>query len=141
MKSLLTTRLTSLEQMGPFVKDVLALLPPQAIVLLSGDLGAGKTTFVLHCCRELGISNAQSPTYSIHNRYPGVDHFDLYRLESRDQLESAGFFDLLEDSRGLCFIEWPERLSSGDLPLHRKTFELTFTLQNDGRNIVLRAMN
>ena len=141
MKTLLSAQSSSLEELGAVVREVQRLLPPQAVVLLSGDLAAGKTTFVSVFCRELGILNVQSPTYAVHNRYPGIDHFDLYRLESRDQLESAGIFDLIEECKGYCFIEWPERLSQGDLPVYRKIFEIKFQVNAGGRSIVLRGLN
>ena len=141
MKTLLSAQVDSLIELPAIARQIQQLLPPQAVVLLSGDLAAGKTTFVSTFCNELGISNAQSPTYAIHSRYPGIDHFDLYRLESRDQLESAGIFDLIEESKGYCFIEWPERLSQGDLPVYRKVFELKFQINEGGRFLILRALN
>jgi tRNA threonylcarbamoyladenosine biosynthesis protein TsaE len=83
--------------------------------LLAGDLAAGKTSFVAAFCKLHNISDVSSPTYSIHNRYKfkdkTVDHFDLYRLETEEQLESAGFFDLAKEEAGYRFIEWPERVS------------------------------
>jgi tRNA threonylcarbamoyladenosine biosynthesis protein TsaE len=141
MRTLISASVHSLPELRKFASEVQSVLPPQAVVLLSGDLGAGKTTFVSFFCEELGIRNVQSPTYSIHNRYPGIDHFDLYRLETRDQLESSGIFDLLEESRGVCFIEWPERLKEGDLSPGRKIFEVRFLIKDKGREVILRALN
>ena len=110
-------------------------LGPGSIILLSGDLGAGKTTFVSVFCGLHNISLVQSPTYALHNRYSGeviVDHFDLYRLQTNDEIEGAGFFDLLNEKSDFCFIEWPERISKSDLPANRQIFEIQFKLNSDG---------
>ena len=80
---------------------------------LSGDLGAGKTTFVRGLLRELGVRGpVRSPTYSLVERYPlgeiEVVHADLYRLESAEALAPLGLDEF--DRRGaLWLIEWPEQ--------------------------------
>lgn len=81
------------------------------VVLVSGDLGAGKTTFVRGACRALGVTDrVTSPTFTIARRYESgrvpVSHLDLYRLSGADG-EDAG---LLEDELGpdrVAFVEWP----------------------------------
>jgi tRNA threonylcarbamoyladenosine biosynthesis protein TsaE len=80
------------------------------VVLVEGELGAGKTTFVRGACRELGIdATVTSPTFTIGQRYPGavpVSHLDLYRVvDLRDEDP-----DLLADYVGpdrIAFVEWP----------------------------------
>ena len=84
-----------------------------AMVHLSGDLGAGKTTFARALLAEMEVSGAvKSPTYTLVESHPTdqgvVNHFDLYRLEQPDELEYLGFADLVADSI-LTLIEWPER--------------------------------
>ena len=82
------------------------------IVLVSGDLGAGKTTFVRGACRALGVTGrVTSPTFTIARRYETgrvpVSHLDLYRLAGAD----LGDPELLEDELGpdrVAFVEWPE---------------------------------
>src|SRR5690349_11521269 len=86
-------------------------LKPGDIVLITGDLGAGKTTFVRGAARALGVSDpVTSPTFSIGHRYAGngvtVSHLDLYRLGDLAREEP----DLLADYVGpgrIAFVEWP----------------------------------
>lgn len=86
-------------------------LRPGDVVLVSGELGAGKTTFVRGACRALGVTvPVTSPTFTIARRYDGdvpVSHLDLYRLADV-AAEDPG---LLADELGLdrvAFVEWPE---------------------------------
>ncbi|MEA2150760.1 MAG: tRNA threonylcarbamoyladenosine biosynthesis protein TsaE [Solirubrobacteraceae bacterium] len=81
------------------------------IVLVSGDLGAGKTTFVRGACRALGVAGAvTSPSFTIAQRYAGrvpVSHLDLYRLGDLDDEDPALLADELGPDR-VAFVEWPE---------------------------------
>ena len=92
-------------------------LPPGTILLLKGDLGAGKTTFISAIVKELGSFDVvQSPTYALVNEYrteKGVQifHFDFYRLKDEQEAFESGLMDLI-DSGSWCFIEWPERIPS-----------------------------
>lgn len=84
------------------------------IVLLKGDLGTGKTALVKNYVQEvLGIT-ADSPTFNIVNTYSkekvNIHHFDLYRLETAEEIEDIGFWDYV-DNGDLCFIEWPEKIA------------------------------
>jgi tRNA threonylcarbamoyladenosine biosynthesis protein TsaE len=86
-------------------------LRPGDIVLVSGDLGAGKTTFVRGACRALGVIGAvTSPSFTIARRYAGtvpVSHLDLYRLDGLDGEDPALLADELGPDR-VAFVEWPE---------------------------------
>lgn len=85
--------------------------------MLEGGLGAGKTTLVQLIANNLEIGDDQyvsSPSFSLLHEYSGtlqVFHMDLYRLTDEDDVEAAGLLDYLEH-KGLCLIEWPERLGA-----------------------------
>lgn len=120
----------------------LAALPGvrEAFIELQGDLGAGKTTFVRHLLRELGVQGRiKSPTYAVvepHEARPGPDgepvlriwHFDFYRFNDPREWEEAGFRDLFA-SPGLKLAEWPDK-AQGMLP----TPDLVLQLQVLGPN-------
>lgn len=95
------------------------LLEQGQVVLLFGDLGAGKTTFVKGFCEALGVRDKiTSPTFTIMHIYCGAQttiyHFDFYRLESWQEIAALGVEEYF-DADGICLIEWPEHA----LPLLR----------------------
>ena len=92
-------------------------LPPGTIILLQGDLGAGKTTLVQGIAQGLGISDSiESPTFTLINEYFAgrvpLYHLDLYRLEPEEAeaLHLESYWDGLERDLGIVAIEWAERL-------------------------------
>ena len=96
---------------------VAALLKGGEIILLHGELGAGKTCFVQGLCRGLGItSEVVSPTFTLVNTYPGsliVHHLDFYRVENDDSLDDIGVPDILDevwDGSAVVLVEWPTPL-------------------------------
>ena len=88
-------------------------LKTTSVLLLEGDLGAGKTTFTKRLLLQRGISKeVSSPTFNIVNTFKtdegfNVHHFDLYRIKHIEELYEIGFWEYL-DSGDLCIIEWPE---------------------------------
>ena len=88
-----------------------AALFPGDVVVVSGELGSGKTTFVRGACRRLGVERpVTSPTFEIGHVYAGrveIAHLDLYRLESLEGEDPALLEDYLTPER-VGFVEWPE---------------------------------
>ena len=89
-----------------------AELPPKAVVLLIGNLGAGKTTLAKGIVKGLGAAQpdeVSSPTFTlIHEYSPSVYHIDLYRLDREDQVATLGL-DEIFDRTAVVLIEWGER--------------------------------
>ena len=109
----------------------------RVFVAMFGEMGVGKTAFSRGFCSALGIKNVHSPTYAIVNEYKGgkvpVFHFDMYRIESEDDLCSIGFDDYLaRDGFALC--EWSERIEN-ELPEGTVRVFITRTDDADGRQI------
>ncbi len=90
------------------------------VVAFTGDLGAGKTAFVSGMARELGVEErVTSPTFTIVNEYEGgrlpLFHFDMYRLDSADELFHIGWEDYLARG-GVCAVEWSENVAGAIEP-------------------------
>lgn len=115
-------KLLSLNWLAPELLE-----PVPKLVLLNGPMGSGKTTFVATVAKQLGAGDAASPSFALHSRYEGhrgtIDHFDLDRLRSIDELESTGFWDLIEeakaDPRRFVMIEWAARLAEFGVDANR----------------------
>ena len=117
------------------VTDIAAALEPGDLVTLSGDLGAGKTTFARAMIRYLADNPdiaVPSPTFTLIQTYDlprfPVVHADLYRLEGPGELAELGFDDLPKDA--VVLLEWPDR-AAGFLPPDR--LDVAFTLEPQGR--------
>ena len=110
MKSLtnfneLATFSGELSDLKEIAKAILELLPKSAIVLLNGNLAAGKTTLVSYIAKELGLNGASSPTFSLQQCYgDNIFHYDFYRVDF-NQIVSLGLVEEFEKS-GIHFVEW-----------------------------------
>lgn len=113
---------TSPLDLEPICQQLQKLFKERTLLLLEGPVGAGKTELVKVLTKQLGIQETASPSFAIHHHYQSanisMDHVDLYRLESEDDLESTGFWDLFGTNSGVVVIEWSDRLNQDLLPLN-----------------------
>ncbi len=109
------------------------------VLLLQGDLGAGKTTLTQGLAQGMDIADRiTSPTFALLHEYEGrlpLFHFDLYRLDAPD-LSQLGFEEIWEDGHGVVVIEWPERLGDQGPAEH---LDIRIVIQGDGRVATLTA--
>ena len=121
-------------------EEVAAELPPKAVVLLIGNLGAGKTTLAKGVVKGLGAAQpdeVSSPTFTlIHEYSPSVYHIDLYRLDREDQVATLGL-DEIFDRTAVVLIEWGERFQRL-MPEARIEIRLRATGENS-REIEVRS--
>ena len=106
----------SLEETKKLAQNFAKDLKTGQVVLLNGDLGAGKTTFTQFVFACLGVKEVvNSPTFAILKTYQGknckLNHFDTYRTNEEEAIES-GFDEILSDKKCITFIEWSENIVS-----------------------------
>lgn len=109
--------ITTLEELQAFANAWVKKLQPGDLITLSGELGAGKTTFVKAIVEAMSgdSTGVQSPTFSILHQYPcaiPVIHIDAYRLEGLEDAMRTGIPDVLseEGPASITFVEWPEKV-------------------------------
>ncbi len=105
------------------------------IVYLRGDVGSGKTSFVTILLNELNKEiEVTSPTYTYVNEYKLNDtyiwHFDLYRIENKEEIIDLGLIDYLTREDGIAFIEWPEKIESIEIDKYKKIILHFFHIEN-----------
>jgi tRNA threonylcarbamoyl adenosine modification protein YjeE len=132
--------LTSLHATRALATRTAKSLVGRELLLLSGDLGAGKTTFVRYLAQSLGIDPAwvSSPSFTLIQRYPegtrglAVTHVDLYRVRGPSDLEGLGLEDLLASS-DLVVVEWPHAAEALWESSGRRILRLEFRRDEEGR--------
>ena len=125
---------------GEKIAQVIGQINAPLLILLNGDLGAGKTTLSRGILNGLGHrGSVKSPTYTLVEPYDleigKVFHFDLYRLVDPEELYDIGFNDYLTESQ-LCMIEWPDK---GGSLLPKADISLQINSNGTGRKVILTA--
>ncbi len=108
----------SIQDTRRIAREILRQLGRRNIILLSGQLGTGKTVTVQAIAEELELKDdVSSPTYVLMKIYPlqnsdfdRLVHVDLYRIEYNQDVDELGLTDYLADARSLVVVEWPERI-------------------------------
>ncbi|MEK7601141.1 MAG: tRNA (adenosine(37)-N6)-threonylcarbamoyltransferase complex ATPase subunit type 1 TsaE [Patescibacteria group bacterium] len=131
------------EQLKSFAQEYVRTLSPRSyatVVALSGELGAGKTTFVQGVAAALGVQETvASPTFVIEKVYElsrqkweRLIHIDAYRLKSAHELEVLGWKEITEDPANLILLEWPERVEEA---IPDEAIHIRIDIEGDGRII------
>ncbi len=124
-----------------FVCNIVPNKKGATLICLSGDLGAGKTTFTQAAAKALGIKKKiSSPTFVImkryalkHEHFKNLLHLDAYRLKNANELARLGWQEIISDPKNLICIEWPENIQ-GALP--KKYHKIKISHEKNGRMIV-----
>ena len=130
-----TIHIASTADLADAARSFVELMDDYTVYTFTGEMGAGKTTFIAALATALGVDpeEANSPSFAIANEYRSettaelMYHFDLYRLESLEEVLDIGFEDYL-DSGALCFIEWPDKV---DDILPDDTVRVNITVNDD----------
>lgn len=135
-------RVQSLAELSEFTVQINNELGQRGILLLSGDVGSGKTKLVESLLRKISNVATSSPTFALHQRYATqlffVDHFDFYRIENISEIESTGLWDLFSQENGWIIIEWPKFLKVADLPAQWPIVAITLTVEGTDRIVELK---
>ena len=130
-----TVTINNLKETAKFAKKFAKLLQGGEIILLNGDLGAGKTTFTRQVLKALGVKGeVTSPTFTIMREYAtkkfNIYHFDMYRIKTPDEVREFGLEDYIYsgDNKSLVFIEWSENIKE---MLKGKFIEINISLIDD----------
>jgi tRNA threonylcarbamoyladenosine biosynthesis protein TsaE len=126
----------SAEETIAFGRTLTELLAPPKLVLLRGDLGAGKTTLVKGIAAGFDAAEEEdvtSPTFTLVHEYRGpranLYHIDLYRIDTQRELETLGLDDLRSESNSILLIEWGEKF-----PRFVRERDVEISLERDGQS-------
>ena len=133
-------KVCGLEETEKLANDFAASLNGGEVVLLNGDLGAGKTTFTQFVFKALGVKEVvSSPTFAILKSYVGkfkLHHFDTYRITTEEAIES-GFDEIFQEKDSIIFVEWSENIASL-LPNETISVNITRISENEREFEIIR---
>ena len=147
LRVLETRILKTLEDTQQLAHDIVSRWHGTRLVIgLQGEMGTGKTHFVKALVKELGLSaeTANSPSYAIHQQYEGknvvIHHLDLFRLQTDEDIESSGFWDLFYEDNVILAVEWIDRIDEAMIPQNFWYLRMDWQLLTDGsRQVTLRG--
>ena len=136
----MTIEVKSVEDLPSAAKFFLEETDNRKVFAFEGQMGAGKTTFIVSLLKAMGVEDIEgSPTYSIVNVYESamfgkINHFDMYRIKNDAEAFDAGIEEMLY-SGGVCLIEWPEKVIN--LLPNNTIWVYIRKLDNDSRTITI----
>jgi tRNA threonylcarbamoyladenosine biosynthesis protein TsaE len=138
----ITLTAPTLTHLPTAANQLITLAGAEKVFLFTGDMGAGKTTFIKSICAALGVTEGvTSPTFAIVNEYRGggnkIYHFDFYRLKTQTEALDMGAEEYFY-SGDYCLIEWPEKIPDM-LPLHYISVNIK-VLADGGREIAVEKI-
>ena len=134
----MTIEVKSLEDLPSAAKFFLEETDNRKVFAFEGQMGAGKTTFIVSLLKAMGVEDIEgSPTYSLVNTYDSVafgriNHFDLYRLNSEEEAFDIGIEEMLYCG-DYCFIEWPSKIEN---LLHENTIWVRISVNESNERII-----
>jgi tRNA threonylcarbamoyladenosine biosynthesis protein TsaE len=119
------------DETSVIANEFAANLKSGMVVILNGDLGAGKTFFIKKVLQKFNVTNTNSPTFAIVNEYFGDKtfyHFDFYRINKETELHDIGIEDYFTDDQSVIFIEWGNLFPE---VLPKKRIEINISYNNE----------
>ena len=140
MKSFIIQKEADLEKPAEYIFSKIS--KDKNLILLSGDLGAGKTSLTKYIAKLFGItSEITSPTFTIVKEYKTRNkvfknfyHFDVYRIKELEELDNIGFNEYIYKDNSICIIEWADKIK--DILPSEKALDVTIKLNDDASRMV-----
>ena len=141
MNLIFSETIVELDDLNKIIDRIKPYIKSQVLILLEGDLGAGKTTLTSQLLKSCGCADVTSPTYALHQSYLvklnhkniSIEHLDLYRLNDEDEVESSGLWDLFQNRQSVIIIEWADRVSMDQWPLDWNRYQIKITKKENER--------
>ena len=135
---MLERSINSIKELEQFASELTEIIHPNSVILLNGEMGAGKTSFVQAFSRLSGVKQAvRSPTFIVHSEYKAnknleIHHLDLYRLENPSELKELNIKDSLNDD-SYIFIEWADKFEDElkELFSDKNVYKLDFEIVDE----------
>jgi tRNA threonylcarbamoyladenosine biosynthesis protein TsaE len=139
--SILKLDITEIDSLKKAAEELIKFSENETVFLFDAEMGNGKTTFIKAICSNLGvIDTMSSPTYSIVNEYKTINgkvfHFDLYRINSIEELYDLGFEEYFDD-KNRVFIEWPAFVA----PFVKSYIDIKIKIEGNNRYLYAQILS
>lgn len=131
----------SMTDWNKVIEFIAPKLKGKNLFLLEGDVGAGKTTLVSLIAKKMNIQLVSSPTFSLISQHKNLTHVDLYRLESMEEIDATGFWEIFEEEESVVFVEWSQKISDDLWPLDWDITKIVINKKSETEREVLIIEN